>query len=245
MPIPSYAVGDPAPVERVVVVNAHPDDVDFASAGTIAHWTATGTEVTYLILTDGQAGGFDDDTDRSTVPAIRRDEQCRAAAAVGVDDVRFLGGVDGELVVTPHLVREISAVIRSVQPQRVLSQSPEREWEMLHRSHPDHLAAGEATVQAIYPASRNPYAFPELREQGLEAWVVPELWLAAHPHVNHAVDVTDTFERKLEALLCHRSQHPDPDNLRRDLHAGLHATASRHGLQTGRLAEEYFVVSLP
>jgi LmbE family N-acetylglucosaminyl deacetylase len=160
MPIPSYAVGDPAPVERVVVVNAHPDDVDFASAGTIAHWTATGTEVTYLILTDGQAGGFDDDTDRSTVPAIRRDEQCRAAAAVGVDDVRFLGGVDGELVVTPHLVREIAAVIRSVQPQRVLSQSPEREWEMLHRSHPDHLAAGRGDGSGDLPGIPQPVRLP-------------------------------------------------------------------------------------
>ncbi|MBA2740325.1 MAG: PIG-L family deacetylase [Nocardioidaceae bacterium] len=238
----------PAPlpvVERALVVTAHPDDADFGTAGTVAQWTGAGTEVTYLVLTDGQAGGFDDATDRGEIPAIRHREQRAAAARVGVDDVRFLGGIDGELAVTLDLVREISAVIRAVRPQRVLTQSPERDWQRLYRSHPDHLAAGEATVQAVYPAARNPYAFPELRERGLEAWTVGELWLAAHPRPDHAVDVTDTFEAKIDAILSHRSQHPDPDAIRPMLHRALGDTAQGFGLPAGRLAEAFLVVDLP
>ncbi len=236
----------PAPwVERALVVTAHPDDADFGAAGTVARWTSTGTAVTYLVLTDGQAGGFDDAIDRTEIPTIRRREQRAAAAAVGVDEVRFLGAVDGELEVTRGLVCEISAVIRQVRPQRVLTQSPERDWRRLARSHPDHLAAGEATVQAVYPAARNPYAFPELRERGLEAWSVPELWLAAHPAPDHAVDVTDTFDAKISAVLSHRSQHPDPDKLRTMLEGALGDTAQSFGLPSGRLAEAFLVVHLP
>ncbi len=232
-------------VERALVVTAHPDDVDFGCAGTVARWTAAGTTVTYLVCTDGQAGGFDDAVDRAEIPAVRRREQRAAAAEVGVKDVGFLGGVDGELSVTPDLVREIVAAIRDVRPQRVLTQSPERDWSRLHRSHPDHLAAGEATVQAVYPAARNPYAFPELRGRGLEAWTAPELWLSAHPHPDHAVDVTDTFDAKMRAVLAHESQHPDPDKLVPMLRDALAANGRAHGLGEGRLAEAFLVVHVP
>ncbi len=232
-------------VERALVVTAHPDDVDFGAAGTVATWTAAGTAVTFLVCTDGQAGGFDDDVDRADIPAIRRREQRAAAAELGVHDVRFLGGVDGELVVTPNLVRDVVATIREVRPQRVLTQSPERDWARLHRSHPDHLAAGEATVQAVYPAARNPHALPELAERGLAAWTVPELWLAAHPEPNHAVDVTDTFEAKIRAVLSHESQHPDPDTLPAKLRNAAAAAARAHGLERERLAELFLVTHIP
>ena len=92
-------------IERVLVVAAHPDDVDFGSAGAVAIWTKRGIEVSYLILTDGQAGGFDESIDRAEIPAIRRAEQTKAAAEVGVSDVHYLGYVDGELEVTHALVR--------------------------------------------------------------------------------------------------------------------------------------------
>jgi len=241
-------VPSPSPlpaVERALVVTAHPDDVDFGAAGTVASWTAAGTRVTYLVCTDGQAGGFDDHVDRADIPAIRRREQRAAAAEVGVDDVRFLGGVDGELTVTPDLVREIVATIRDVRPQRVLAQSPERDWHRLQRSHPDHLAAGEATVQAVYPAARNPYAFPELRARGLGAWTAPQLWLSAHPHPDHAVDITETFDAKLRAVLAHESQHPDPDTLGPGLREGFGAVARAFGLPAGRLAEAFLVADVP
>ena len=124
-------------VERALCVLAHPDDVDFGSAGTVATWTAAGTEVVYCIVTDGDAGGFDE-TPRDQMGALRQAEQRAAAAAVGVSDVRFLGYPDGRLELTLDLRRDISRVIRQVKPQRVLTTSPERFWDRIGASHPDH-----------------------------------------------------------------------------------------------------------
>ena len=155
--------------ERVLCVLAHPDDVDFGSAGTVATWTAAGAEVTYCIVTDGDAGGFDD-TPRDQMGPLRRAEQRAAAEAVGVSDVRFLGYPDGRLELTLDLRRDISRVIRQVRPQRVVTTSPERFWDRIGASHPDHMTVGESTLRAVYPDARNPFAFPELLDdEGLEA----------------------------------------------------------------------------
>lgn len=229
-------------ISRVLVVAAHPDDIDFGAAGTIARWTDAGLEVVYCICTDGQSGGFDPELSRSRIGAIRRAEQRAAAAHVGVRDVRFLGFVDGELEVTQELVRAITELIREVRPERMLIPSPERDWEVLPRSHPDHLAAGEAAIRAIYPAARNPFAFPDLAAAGLGPWTVRETWLSGHPTANHVVDVTETFDRKMAALLSHVSQHPEPDQLEPRVREWLAAAAERMGLPRGRLAEEFFVV---
>jgi len=230
-------------ISRVLVVAAHPDDIDFGAAGTVARWTDAGLDVVYCICTDGQAGGFDPTLPRSQIGAIRRAEQRAAAAQVGVRDVRFLGFVDGELEVTQDLIRALTKVIREVRPERMLIPSPERDWNLLPRSHPDHLAAGEAAIRAIYPAARNPFAFPDLAASGLAPWTVRETWLSAHPTASHAVDVTDTFDRKMAALLSHASQHPEPDQLEPRVRGWLAATAERMGLPRGRLAEEFFVVA--
>jgi LmbE family N-acetylglucosaminyl deacetylase len=115
--------------ERALVVTAHPDDVDFGAAGTIATWTAAGTAVTYCIVTDGNAGAVDRDTDLAKLAEVRQAEQTAAAAEVGVHDVRFLGYPDGRLEVSMALRRDIARVIRSVRPHRLISQSPERNWD--------------------------------------------------------------------------------------------------------------------
>src|SRR6476661_8874555 len=171
---------DDSEIERALVVVAHPDDADFGAAGTIAGWTDAGIAVTVLVCTRGEQGGFDE-TAREQMPAIREAEQRAAAAAVGVEDVRFLTGYrDGWLEPTFDLERDIVRVIRQVRPQRVLAQSPERNWDRIGAGHPDHLASGEAAVRAIYPAARNPFAWPELMsDEGLEPWTVKELWLMA------------------------------------------------------------------
>ena len=114
---------------------------------------------------------------------------------------------------TSSCARDISRVIRQVRPQRVVTQSPERNYERIYASHPDHLATGEATICAVYPDARNPFAFPELLDEGLEPWTVPEVWMMAARDPNRFVDITDVFDRKLEALLRHVSQHADPDGL--------------------------------
>lgn len=233
---------DDLDVERVLVITAHPDDVDFGAAGTVATWTDQGIEVTYCIVTDGDAGGFDPSIPRSEIGAMRRREQTAAAKQVGVDSLVFLGYPDGRLVVSLDLRRDLARVIRKVRPQRVLTQSPQRNLHRIFASHPDHLAAGEAALCAVYPDARNAFTFTELMDEGLEPWTVPEVWLMGGPNVDRVVDVTEQFDRKLQALLCHESQHPDPDAMALRVRAWLAGTAEQFELPSGRLAEAFQVV---
>jgi len=233
------------PVERALVVTAHPDDVDFGAGGTIATWTEQGIAVTYCICTDGDAGGFDPDVPRGEIGGIRQAEQRAAAKELGVEDVVFLGYPDGRLTVTHELRRDISRVIRQVRPERLMIQSPERNWERIAASHPDHLAAGEAAIAAVYPDARNPFAHLELAAEGLEAWAVPEVWVmggtATGP--DRFVDITDVFDRKLAALRAHASQTAHMDGLEEMLRGWLGERAKAAGLPEGRLAEAFRVVT--
>ena len=231
-------------VSRVLAVAAHPDDLDFGAAGTTAQWTAAGLQVTYLLCTRGDQGGFDD-TPREDMPAIREAEQRAAAKAVGVTDVRFLEGFrDGWLDPTHELQREIVRVIRQVRPDRMLIQSPERNWDRIGASHPDHLAAGEAAIRAVYPAARNAFAYPELlHDEGLEPWVVKEVWLMADPKPGHFIDITSTFDRKLDALHAHRSQTSHMTDLEGMLRMWGTRMAEIGGLPDGHLAEAFRVVA--
>ena len=221
---------------------AHPDDVDFGSAGTVAGWTDEGIAVTYCLVTDGDAGGFDPNVPRDQIAGIRQAEQRAAAAEVGVTDLVFLGYPDGRLEVTLDLRRDLSRVIRRVRPQRVLTQSPERSFERIAPNHPDHLAAGEATMCAVYPDARNPYAFPELVTEGHQAWEVAEVWLQAPGGGTRHVDVTDTFDRKMAALSRHASQIDHLEDLEGMLRGWLARNAAAAGLPAGRLAESYRVM---
>jgi LmbE family N-acetylglucosaminyl deacetylase len=229
-------------VERVLAVVAHPDDVDFGAAGTIATWTKAGLEVVYLLCTAGDAGGFDPDVPRSQIPSIRQAEQAAAAAEVGVSDVRFLGYPDGRLTPSIELRRDISRVIRQVRPQRVVCQSPVRNFERIGASHPDHLAAGESCLCAVYPDARTPFAHPELLAEGLAEWKVSEVWLMGGPDPTHFIDVTDTFERKIAALRAHVSQTAHEGDLESRLRSWLSRAARSAGLPEGRLAESFRVV---
>ncbi|HVX23533.1 MAG TPA: PIG-L deacetylase family protein [Acidimicrobiales bacterium] len=229
-------------VDRVLVVTAHPDDVDFGAAGTVATFTDAAVDVAYCVVTDGDAGGSDRTQSRADMAAVRRDEQRAAAAVVGVTDVTFLGYPDGRLAPTLELRRDISRVIRRFRPQRVLAQSPDRNWDRLFASHPDHLAAGEAAACAVYPDARNPFAHPDLLDEGLEPHTVDQLWLMAFPTPTVYVDTTDAFDRKVAALRAHRSQlsgDMDVEKLLREWSSGV---ANAAGLPDGRLAEAFRVV---
>ncbi len=226
-------------VERILVVTAHPDDVDFGSAGSVARWTDAGIEVAYCIVTNGEAGGFDDSVPRATMAEIRQAEQRVAAKVVGVSDLTFLGHPDGRLESGIGLRGEISRVIRRVRPQRVVSPSPERNYQRIYASHPDHLAAGEAAIAAVYPDARNPFAHPELLEEGLEPWTVPEVYLMAATTPDVFVDITDTIERKLDALRSHASQMQDPANLDDRIREWGRSLAEVAGLPDGHLAEGF------
>jgi len=232
-------------VQRALVVAAHPDDADYGAAGTLAGWTKAGIEVTLLLCTRGEQGGFDD-TPRDQMPAIREREQQAASAELGVTDVRFLDGwSDGWLEPTWNLQKAIVRVIRQVRPQRVLCQSPQRMLQRLQASHPDHLAAGEATVRAVYPAAENRFAWPDLLDEGLEPWKVTELWLMAHEDLSHSVDITDRFDAKVRALQAHVSQTAHlGDGLEQRLRGWNAGNASRAGLPEGRLAEVFAVTRI-
>ena len=232
-------------IERVMVVTAHPDDVDFGAAGTVATWTDAGIEVAYCVLTRGDAGGFDD-TPRERMPQLRESEQRAAALAVGVKDVTFLDFPDGRLYLTDELRRDITRQIRRVRPQRVVCQSPERNWARIGASHPDHRVAGEATLCAVYPDARNRFAHPELlADEGLAEWAVREVWMMAAPPtlLNHFVDITDLFDRKIAALRSHVSQTGHMTELEGMLRTWFGTMARTGGLPDGRLAEAFHVIS--
>ena len=197
-----------------LVVVAHPDDAEFGCAGTAALWVQQGWTVYFVITTDASGGGADDATDvgpaaRRAISDRRKAEQRAAAAILGVSDVVFLDRPDGRLEPTLDFRRDIVRLIRKYRPQRLVCQSPVRIWEptySLGRHHPDHLATGEATIAACYPAAQNAWDFPELLEEGLLPHKVKELYVVGGPQPNHPVDISATIDLKIEALRAHESQ---------------------------------------
>ena len=234
-----------ASVKRVLAFAAHPDDIDFGAAGTLAKWAGQGAEVTYCIMTDGDAGGFEPG-DRSGVSDLRSSEQRAAADIVGAGQVHFLGERDGFLAVGHEVIGRVVELIRRVRPDVVLSMHPERNWSRIQASHPDHLACGEIVTRAVYPAAENPFAYPELAAGGLEAYKVPWLWFYGAPteRENHAVDITRELDRKLSAIRVHASQHPDIEGMDRSVRGFLQENAQRHGLPAGASAEAFHVVGV-
>ena len=236
-------MADEEKITRVLVITAHPDDVDFGAAGTIAQWTDAGLEVSYCIATNGDAGGSDRSVTRADMVVIRQAEQTAAAKQVGVHDLHFLGYPDGQVEAGLGLRRDLARVIRLLRPDRVVCQSPERNYQRMGASHPDHRAVGSAALDAVYPDSRNPFAFPELlAEERLEPWTVREVWVAGSPTPTEYVDITETFGRKVAALRCHVSQLTNPEGLEDMLRGWLGRAAAQGGLPEGRLAEAFQVL---
>ena len=222
---------DDSEIERVLVVTAHPDDLDFGAAGTIAQWTAKGIEVSYCICTNGDQGGEDPSVPRADMPKIRQREQIEAGKVLGVTNIEFLNHRDGWLVPTIELRKQIVREIRKTKQQRMLIQSPERNWDRLFSSHPDHMAAGEAAIQAVYPDARNAFAFEELlKDEGLEPWRVREVWVMSHNTPDHFIDITDTFDKKLAALNAHVSQTAHNPNLEQMIREWGERNAKLNGL---------------
>jgi len=237
-------VPDDAEVSKVLVISAHPDDVDFGVAGTVATWTDVGIDVVYCIVTDGAAGGSDPSVSRAEMVALRQSEQTEATKCVGVSDVRFLGYPDGRLEASLALRMDLSRVIRQVRPDRVVCPSPERNYARIPVSHPDHRAAGSAALDAVYPDARNPFAFPELTAEGLDAWTVHEVWISGGLEPTRFVDITDTFDRKIAALRAHLSQTGQMTDLEEMVRGWVAMTASAGGLPDGRLAEAFQVLEI-
>ncbi len=203
---------EPAKFDRVLVVSAHPDDPEFGFGATVAKLTSEGADVRYVVVTDGSLGGEDPTVPDSELTATRYQEQRAAALVLGVTEVVFLGFPDGELTVDIPLRRAITKEIRRHRPDLVLTHAPARMLGVgIGASHPDHLAVGEATMCAVYPDARNPRAYRELLAEGLQPHKVREVWLPVFGEADHFIDATPLMDRKIEAILQHKSQFQKPD----------------------------------
>lgn len=192
--------------QRVLVVVAHPDDIDFGVAGTVAELTAAGSHVAYCLVTSGEAGEDDMTVSADELRDMREAEQTAAASKVGVETLHFLRHPDGMVEANLALRCDISRIIRIEKPDVVITQSPERNYDSVYGSHPDHIETAEATIRAVYPDSRNPRAFTkELLDEGFEPHTVNHVWVSQVDQ-NLFVDITNSFDVKLEALRSHQSQ---------------------------------------
>lgn len=194
-------------VSRVLVVGAHPDDADFVIGGTVAGWTRAGREVTYVLCTPGDKGSHDPDLLPARLAEIRQAEQREAARRLGVREVVFLDYEDGMLEPTLALRRDLVRVIRSVRPEAVVCQDPTARWRGSQSiNHPDHIAAGEAALAAVYPAAEMRWTFPELIGEGLEPHQVLDIYLYGTQEPDYFVDISESLEAKIHGLSAHASQ---------------------------------------
>jgi LmbE family N-acetylglucosaminyl deacetylase len=193
--------------KAILVICAHPDDIEFGASGSVARWVSEGASVSYVVITDGAAGSNDPQADLAQLVRQREAEQRAAAAVVGVQEVRFLGYRDSILQPTIELRRELTRIIRELKPYRVVCQDPTTYFVRDgYINHPDHRAAGEATIYAVFPSAETRPSFPELLSEGYEPHHVSELYLTLTLQPNTVVDISAYIDRKIAALLCHRSQ---------------------------------------
>ena len=187
---------------HVLVVTPHPDDAEFGVAGTVAKWTREGKQVVYVVCTNGNKGTSDPDVKPDELAKIRQNEQRAAAEILGVREVVFLENQDQGLEDTPEFRKQIVRMIRRYRPETVVTADPYRRY-IWHR---DHRIAGQVTIDAVFPYARDHLAYPDLLEEGLQPHKVREMLFWASENINFRSDVTATFDLKLAALRCHKSQ---------------------------------------
>ncbi|MBN2471204.1 MAG: PIG-L family deacetylase [Anaerolineae bacterium] len=198
--------------ERVLVIVAHPDDIEFGVAGTIAKWVRGGARARYVLCTSGQVGIKDPTLSLEEAAAIREEEQTAAAKAVGVDEVVYLRHQDGILENTIALRRELVREIRRFRPEVLITLDPTAVFVGEHYiNHPDHRAAGGAALDAVFPAAGMPALFKELEAEGLTAHETRKVYVSTWQHADTFVDITDTIDLKVAALKQHKSQLGDWD----------------------------------
>lgn len=201
--------------QKILVILAHPDDPEFFCGASTARWVKAGHHVSYCVLTCGDKGTKDLTIESSDLCAIRQKEQRAAAKVLGVEDVRFLNYPDGYLVPDINLRRDITRVIRTMRPDVLVTCDPQTLYSAMGGlNHPDHRAAGQATLDAVFPAARDHLNFIELwRDEKLEPHIVREVWVCGTLQPNVTLDVTDTWETKVLALYKHKSQIGDAEKL--------------------------------
>ncbi len=227
---------------RVLVVTAHPDDIDFGMGGTIAHEVEGGAEVRYVLVTSGQRGGPDATADPAAYGHVREAEQRAAAAVLGVTDVRFLGFDDGSLSPWDRALRvAVAREYRAFRPDRLMTTHPDQLLTGGFVNHPDHRAVGTVALDCALAYGTTGMVFPELAiDEGHAAWQgCREVWMSGFGVGDHVVDITATLERKLTALRLHVSQLADPDATMTFMRERMAALGEPHGFP---YAESFAVV---
>jgi LmbE family N-acetylglucosaminyl deacetylase len=230
---------DPLKPKIVLGVAAHPDDLDFGASGTMAALAAAGAEVHYLILTDGSRGTEDEKLTPKQLSDMRHKEQEDALKALGGVKVHFLDYTDGQLEVTMDLKKDIVKVIRTVKPDVVITMDPSVLYSAGRGfiNHPDHRAAGQATLDAVYPLARDHLSFHELYLEGYKPHKTNTVLLTNFDKHNYIVDITNTFDKKIEALKSHASQISDIDRIE----GWMRESAEKVGAESGYTLGEGFM----
>jgi len=198
--------------QNILVILAHPDDPEFFCGATLAKWARAGHHITYQLLTCGDKG-FNESTPSEMTPdalcAIRHEEQIAAAKVIGVDAVHFMAQPDGYLIPDMNTRREIVRVIRKFKPDILVTCDPQTLFATHGINHPDHRAAGQVVLDAVFPAAGSPVFFPELLKEGYSPHMPKEVWCSLTNESNVVIDVTNTWQDKLDAILKHKSQIAD------------------------------------
>ncbi|MBM3959105.1 MAG: PIG-L family deacetylase [SAR202 cluster bacterium] len=230
------------PHSKAMVVMAHADDAEFSCSGTVAKWCREGWEVVYVLCTDGSKGSDDLEMTPEKLAAIRKQEQIEAGKILGIKTVEFLDYPDSYLTPSLDLRKDIARVIRKHKPDVLICPSPFRSFDNnSYIGHPDHMAAGEAALAAVYPTARDRLTYPDLIKEGLEPHKVKEVWITmGGGAANHWVELTEEhLELSMKALKAHVSQvPPDVDSRMREWKA---RAGSLRGL---RYAEAFRVFKL-
>lgn len=229
---------------HIVVCAAHHDDIEFGVSGSIAKWIKDeGATVTYVIITDGGSGSNEPGLTREEIVATRIEEQNAAAAAIGVTDIRYLGYADGTLEPTMDVRRAITRIIRETKPYRVVIQDPTTVFVRSgYINHPDHRAAGEASLYAVFPSSETRPIFPELLDEGLEPHKVGELYINLSLNPTHYNDISSTIDDKVASLRAHVSQLGAGDDFENGAKKWIMQSNAESGEHVGVGYAEYFKV---
>ena len=214
--------------KRAMVVVAHPDDAEFGFAGTLARLTREGMELAYVLCTDGDKGTSDPDMTSERLAVIRREEQRAACAVLGTTDVTFLGYGDGELESTREVIGKIVREIRRFRPDVIFCQDP---FIRNRHNHRDHRMAGQSTFDAVYPFARDRLHFPEHEAEGFQPHKVLEIYTSTPTDPDVVIDVSDVIDVRIKALLAHRSQIGDPEEMEERVRGRVSELAENHGFR--------------
>ncbi len=215
--------------ERILVFSVHPDDLDFGCAGTVAKLVKEGNKITYCIISNGEKGTHKTKSSKQTIISMRKKEQKRAASIVGVKDVIFLNEKDGEVENTKALRRKLVSIIRKIKPDIVFSFDPANFlFDNFYRYHRDHRQAAEAVFDALYPASGSEAFFQDLNRK---PHTIKEVWFFAANRPNLWIDISETIDKKIEALLSHHSQIINEKELKKMIFKRVKETGRKKGMK--------------